>query len=67
MQSLRSRLRWRHGRADRPDQFAGPALAFRLGKSGYRVIIVELADGVRPGGQTVICGVPVVTWSCGWV
>ena len=32
---------------------AGPALAFWLNKSGYRVIIVELADGIRPGGQTV--------------
>jgi len=32
---------------------AGPALAFWLNKSGYRVTIVDLADGVRPGGQTV--------------
>jgi len=32
---------------------AGPALAFWLNKSGYRVTIVELAEGVRPGGQTV--------------
>jgi 2-polyprenyl-6-methoxyphenol hydroxylase-like FAD-dependent oxidoreductase len=32
---------------------AGPALAFWLNKNGYRVTIVELADGVRPGGQTV--------------
>jgi 2-polyprenyl-6-methoxyphenol hydroxylase-like FAD-dependent oxidoreductase len=32
---------------------AGPALAFWLTKSGYRVAIVELADGIRPGGQTV--------------
>jgi 2-polyprenyl-6-methoxyphenol hydroxylase-like FAD-dependent oxidoreductase len=32
---------------------AGPALAFWLTKSGYRVTIVELADGIRPGGQTV--------------
>jgi 2-polyprenyl-6-methoxyphenol hydroxylase-like FAD-dependent oxidoreductase len=32
---------------------AGPALAFWLTKSGYRVMIVELADGIRPGGQTV--------------
>jgi 2-polyprenyl-6-methoxyphenol hydroxylase-like FAD-dependent oxidoreductase len=32
---------------------AGPALAFWLNKSGYRVTIVELADGIRPGGQTV--------------
>jgi 2-polyprenyl-6-methoxyphenol hydroxylase-like FAD-dependent oxidoreductase len=32
---------------------AGPALAFWLNKSGYRVMIVELADGIRPGGQTV--------------
>jgi 2-polyprenyl-6-methoxyphenol hydroxylase-like FAD-dependent oxidoreductase len=32
---------------------AGPALAFWLTKKGYRVTIVELADGVRPGGQTV--------------
>jgi 2-polyprenyl-6-methoxyphenol hydroxylase-like FAD-dependent oxidoreductase len=32
---------------------AGPALAFWLSKTGYRVTIVEVADGVRPGGQTV--------------
>jgi 2-polyprenyl-6-methoxyphenol hydroxylase-like FAD-dependent oxidoreductase len=32
---------------------AGPALAFWLNKSGYRVTIVELANDIRPGGQTV--------------
>ena len=32
---------------------AGPALAFWLNKNGYRVTIVELADSIRPGGQTV--------------
>ena len=32
---------------------AGPVLAFWLTKSGYRVTIVEVADGIRPGGQTV--------------
>lgn len=32
---------------------AGPALAFWLNKGGYRVTIVEVADGIRPGGQTV--------------
>ena len=32
---------------------AGPALAFWLNKSGYRVTIVEIAEGIRPGGQTV--------------
>jgi 2-polyprenyl-6-methoxyphenol hydroxylase-like FAD-dependent oxidoreductase len=32
---------------------AGPALAFWLTKNGYRVTVVELADGIRPGGQTV--------------
>jgi 2-polyprenyl-6-methoxyphenol hydroxylase-like FAD-dependent oxidoreductase len=32
---------------------AGPALAFWLNKSGYRVSIVEIADGIRPGGQAV--------------
>jgi 2-polyprenyl-6-methoxyphenol hydroxylase-like FAD-dependent oxidoreductase len=32
---------------------AGPALAFWLTRSGYLVTIVELADGIRPGGQTV--------------
>jgi 2-polyprenyl-6-methoxyphenol hydroxylase-like FAD-dependent oxidoreductase len=32
---------------------AGPALAFWLTKRGYQVTIVELADGIRPGGQTV--------------
>ena len=32
---------------------AGPALAFWLNKTGYRITIVELAEGIRPGGQTV--------------
>ena len=32
---------------------AGPALAHWLTEYGYRVIVVELADGIRPGGQTV--------------
>jgi 2-polyprenyl-6-methoxyphenol hydroxylase-like FAD-dependent oxidoreductase len=32
---------------------AGPALAFWLNKNGYRVTIVEIAEGIRPGGQTV--------------
>ena len=32
---------------------AGPALAFWLAKNGYRVVVVELAQGIRPGGQTV--------------
>jgi 2-polyprenyl-6-methoxyphenol hydroxylase-like FAD-dependent oxidoreductase len=32
---------------------AGPALAFWLNKSGYRVTIAELANDIRPGGQTV--------------
>ncbi|MGX9791331.1 FAD-dependent monooxygenase [Mycobacterium sp. MMS18-G62] len=32
---------------------AGPALAYWLANSGYRVTIVEVADGIRPGGQTV--------------
>ena len=32
---------------------AGPALALWLTERGYRVTIVELADGIRPGGQTV--------------
>ena len=32
---------------------AGPALAYWLTRSGYAVIVVELADGIRPGGQTV--------------
>jgi 2-polyprenyl-6-methoxyphenol hydroxylase-like FAD-dependent oxidoreductase len=32
---------------------AGPALAFWLTRSGSRVTIVELADGIPPGGQTV--------------
>ncbi|SOJ54782.1 2-heptyl-3-hydroxy-4(1H)-quinolone synthase [Mycobacterium simulans] len=32
---------------------AGPALAFWLSRSGYQVVVVELADGIRPGGQTV--------------
>lgn len=32
---------------------AGPSLAHWLTRSGYRVVVVELADGIRPGGQTV--------------
>jgi len=32
---------------------AGPALGFWLCRMGYRVIVVEIASGVRPGGQTV--------------
>lgn len=32
---------------------AGPALAYWLAEAGYRVTIVELAEGIRPGGQTV--------------
>jgi 2-polyprenyl-6-methoxyphenol hydroxylase-like FAD-dependent oxidoreductase len=32
---------------------AGPALAFWLAKSGYRVVVIEVAPGIRPGGQTV--------------
>ncbi len=31
----------------------GPSLAFWLSKNGYRVIVVEVAPGIRPGGQTV--------------
>jgi 2-polyprenyl-6-methoxyphenol hydroxylase-like FAD-dependent oxidoreductase len=32
---------------------AGPSLAHWLSANGYRVVVVELAPGVRPGGQTV--------------
>ena len=32
---------------------AGPALAHWLTRNGYRVVVVELAPGIRPGGQTV--------------
>jgi len=32
---------------------AGPALAHWLSGNGYHVVIVELAPGIRPGGQTV--------------
>lgn len=32
---------------------AGPSLAFWLTRNGYRVIVVEVSPGVRPGGQTV--------------
>lgn len=32
---------------------AGPSLAFWLAKNGYRVVVVEIAPGIRPGGQTV--------------
>jgi 2-polyprenyl-6-methoxyphenol hydroxylase-like FAD-dependent oxidoreductase len=32
---------------------AGPTLAYWLNRNGYRVIVVEVAPGIRPGGQTV--------------
>ena len=32
---------------------AGPSLALWLSRNGYRVIVVEIAPGIRPGGQTV--------------
>lgn len=32
---------------------AGPSLAFWLAENGYRVVVVEIAPGIRPGGQTV--------------
>lgn len=32
---------------------AGPALAFWLTHNGYRVNVVEIGPGLRPGGQTV--------------
>lgn len=32
---------------------AGPSLAFWLSRNGYRVVVVEIAPGIRPGGQTV--------------
>jgi 2-polyprenyl-6-methoxyphenol hydroxylase-like FAD-dependent oxidoreductase len=32
---------------------AGPTLAFWLNQYGYRVIVVEIAPQIRPGGQTV--------------
>lgn len=32
---------------------AGPALAVLLTRSGHRVVVVESATGIRPGGQTV--------------
>lgn len=32
---------------------AGPALAYWLTRNGYRVVVVESAPGIRPGGQTV--------------
>jgi 2-polyprenyl-6-methoxyphenol hydroxylase-like FAD-dependent oxidoreductase len=32
---------------------AGPALAHWLAGNGYRVVVVEVASGIRPGGQTV--------------
>lgn len=32
---------------------AGPALAFWLTRNGYRVVVVEIAPGLRSGGQTV--------------
>lgn len=32
---------------------AGPAAAFWFSRNGFRVVVVESAAGVRPGGQTV--------------
>lgn len=32
---------------------AGPALARWLSRNGFRVVVAEIADGIRPGGQTV--------------
>jgi 2-polyprenyl-6-methoxyphenol hydroxylase-like FAD-dependent oxidoreductase len=32
---------------------SGPALAHWLSAAGYRIFVVELAAGIRPGGQTV--------------
>jgi len=32
---------------------AGPALAFWLNGNGFRVVVAEIADGIRTGGQTV--------------
>ncbi len=32
---------------------AGPSLAFWLTRNGFRVIVVEIAPDIRPGGQTV--------------
>jgi 2-polyprenyl-6-methoxyphenol hydroxylase-like FAD-dependent oxidoreductase len=31
----------------------GPALAYWLTRAGYRVVLVEIHDSIRPGGQTV--------------
>lgn len=31
----------------------GPALAYWLTRAGYDVVVVEIHDGIRPGGQTV--------------
>lgn len=32
---------------------AGPALALWLSRNGFEVVVAEVADGIRPGGQTV--------------
>jgi 2-polyprenyl-6-methoxyphenol hydroxylase-like FAD-dependent oxidoreductase len=32
---------------------AGPALAYWLSRGDYQVVVVEIADGIPPGGQTV--------------
>ncbi|HEY7051488.1 MAG TPA: FAD-dependent monooxygenase [Mycobacterium sp.] len=32
---------------------AGPTLAYWLSHGGWRVVVVEVAPGIRPGGQTV--------------
>ena len=32
---------------------AGPSLAYWLTRNGYRVVVVEIGPGIRPGGQTV--------------
>jgi 2-polyprenyl-6-methoxyphenol hydroxylase-like FAD-dependent oxidoreductase len=32
---------------------AGPSLAYWLTRAGYHVVLAEIDDGIRPGGQTV--------------
>jgi 2-polyprenyl-6-methoxyphenol hydroxylase-like FAD-dependent oxidoreductase len=45
---------------------AGPALAHWLSATGYRVVVVEIAPGIRPGGRRSTCAVQDGASSSGW-
>jgi 2-polyprenyl-6-methoxyphenol hydroxylase-like FAD-dependent oxidoreductase len=45
---------------------AGPSLAYWLTRNGYRVIVVEIAPDIRPGGQRSTYAAPAATSSSEW-